>query len=239
MPISYGVRTYSVPGDGNRVLVVLGEAHLKLGEASALGKEITKEFELRGVETFQRRQVALGVLLGFLIHFPRLVLRQLSFGLVRDSTIVDARALPDGVTVELEKTDRVPLSLHVASVYMSCFFLVAAAQLALAGVQSVAGEPGGLIGTLTPWLTLVTLVFELHFLLIVPAYILRRHSWSWLVHPAVGIVAARDTLMAEGTVRMLRHHPDPQTALVIMGRAHLPGFERELIEKHAFRRMRF
>src|SRR5882724_7241880 len=78
-PLSYGVRMYACPG-GSRLLVVLGEAHVKLGGASSLGEEIVGEFALRGVETFQRRRVIAGNVLWLFIHVPRLVLRALSLG---------------------------------------------------------------------------------------------------------------------------------------------------------------
>jgi len=89
--MSYAVRFYACPGENRRLLVVLGEAHLKLAHASALGKEVVSRFELRGVETFQRRRVVAGGVLWLLIHVPRWILRTLSGGLVKDSTITDAK----------------------------------------------------------------------------------------------------------------------------------------------------
>ena len=44
----------------------------------------------------------------------------------------------------------------------------------------------------------------------------------------------RNVTMAEGTVAMLREQPLPRAALVLMGRAHLPGYARELVETHGF-----
>jgi hypothetical protein len=41
-------------------------------------------------------------------------------------------------------------------------------------------------------------------------------------------------MMVEGTMQMLADHPGPGAALVIMGRAHLPGYERELVTAHGF-----
>jgi hypothetical protein len=96
-----------------------------------------------------------------------------------------------------------------------------------------------LLGLAPSWLTLVTIAFEVHLLALIPAFALRRHSWCWLVHPAVGLVTVRDGLMAEGTVRMLDDHPEDATAVVIMGRAHLPGYEIELVEKRGFKRIDF
>lgn len=237
MPFSYGVRTYSVPGDSDRVLVVLGEAHLKLGAASALGKEIVGAFDLRGVEIFQRRQVVMGTLLGFLIHFPRWLLRQLSFGIIKDSTIVDARASKTGTTVAIEKTDSVPFALHAASIYLTLFFLVAGAQLAVSFAFGVRGPRQDIVDEIMPWLTLVTLAFELHMILLIPAWVMRRQKMAWMIHPAIGLVSARDMLMAKGTARMFHDHPSAGAALVIMGRAHLPGFEREIIDHHGYRRI--
>ena len=238
MPFSYGVRMYACPGPRRRLLVVLGEAHLKLGPAWQLGKETVGLFALRGVESFQRNQVIAGRLLGVLILWPRLALRALSFGLIKGSTITDAIELQGGTTLELEKTKTVPFALHVASIYLALLFAVIGTTLGLAFLQVIwPALTGGAIGLLTGCLTLLLLALEVHFIFLIPALILRRRSWSWMIHPAVGLIATRDLLMANGTVRMLEEHPEEATALVIMGRAHLPGFERELVDKHGFRRV--
>jgi hypothetical protein len=55
-PLSFVVRYLSTPG-ADRVLVILGEAHLKLGEASEIGKAVVDAFPLRGVETFPVKKV--------------------------------------------------------------------------------------------------------------------------------------------------------------------------------------
>lgn len=233
-PFSYAVRTFAAPGDRARLVVALGEAHVKLGHASRLGKDVVACFDLRGVETFQRRQVALGGLLGVLIHAPRAALRALSFGRIKDSTIVDARARREGHTVELEATATVPVALHAASVYLALFFVVAWTELALMLVRALLDVAA--LESAAAGLTVVGLALEVHMLLLLPAWLLRRRSWAWLVHPAVALVTVRDVLLAEGTVRMLRAHPEPEAALVIMGRAHLPGYERELVAR-GFRRI--
>jgi hypothetical protein len=223
-PLSYSARCVLTPLPERRVVVILGEAHVKLGLASALGKALLNCFELRGVETFQRRQIAAGRWLGFLIHAPRVLLRVLSFGLVKDSTIVDAKAITTGATVELERASSVPLPLHVASVYLAALFsvLYPVVGLQLAGVG------------LPRWLLMLGVFFQLHCYLVLPAYVFRRHSWAWLINPGIALVTVRDSLMAAGTVRMLREHPQASAAIVVMGRAHVAGYERELIERHGF-----
>ena len=90
------------------------------------------------------------------------------------------------------------------------------------------------LGVPVPVLRRIEQVFQLHFLAAVPAYALRAKPWAWLVHPLPSILTARDTLLAEGTVRMLREHPEPSAAVVVMGRAHVAGYQRELVEKHGF-----
>ncbi len=222
--LSFAVRYLITPAPERRVVVVLGEAHVKLGLASALGKELVNCFELRGVETFQRRQIAAGRWLGFLIHAPRTLLRTLSFGLVKDSTIVDAKAIATGVTVELERSNEVPLSLHAAAVYLAALFSVLYPTLLLQ-----------LLGVALPsfWLAL-SAGFAVHCYALLPAYLLRRKPWAWLIHPAIALVTVRDALMAQGTLQMLRKHPQASAAIVVMGRAHLAGYERELRERHAF-----
>lgn len=220
-PFSYAVRYLEAP-DG-RLLVVLGEAHMKLAPAAALGREVVASFTLRGVESFPARKVFAGRALWILIHLPRLLLRALSLGMIRGSTITEAKALAHGTTVEIERDPVVPLALHVGSFYLAALFTVFFTQLALTAL----GRP-------LPWLTWLALSFELHMFAIIPALMLRRYRFSWIIHPAVAILTARDTIMAVGAARMFREHDDAE-AVVVMGRAHLPGFSRELVEKHGFR----
>jgi hypothetical protein len=78
--------------------------------------------------------------------------------------------------------------------------------------------------------------FQVHLIALVPALLVRRYTWSWVIHPFVGILTLRDHLMAEGTVRMLEDHPREPVAVVVMGRAHISGYERLLVEKYGFRR---
>lgn len=227
IPLSYGVRYYALPGVTPRLLVVLGEAHMKLGPAYEIGRQVVASFPLRGVETAQMKKIFIGPALRAVIYAPRILLRLLTFGAVKGSTILEAKTLPDGHTVEIEKGEPVPLGLHVASVYITAFFSLAFLQMFLVTI----GHPIDAI-------TWIMFLFNAHFLFFLPpALVFRRKPWSWMIHPFIGILTLRDTIMANGTVRMLGDHPDDRTAVVVMGRAHLPGFERELVEKHGFRRL--
>jgi len=87
------------------------------------------------------------------------------------------------------------------------------------------------------WLFALGVAFQLHCYLLLPAYVFRRHRWAWLIHPGIALVTVRDSLMAAGTVRMLRDHLEASSAIVVMGRAHVAGYERELVERHAFVRL--
>ena len=197
--------------DGRR-LVILGEAHLKLARAKKIGQDVVKEFAVRGVEGFPRKKVVGGTLLKLVIHVPRLVLRALSLGTIKDSTIADAKP-----AFALEEVSKTPLALHVAANFLSAYFLLAFAQL---------------FWTAPEWLSEL---LALWMLLLIPAYLLRRHSWHWVLNPMVAILTVRNQTMAEGTVEMLRQNPSGD-ALVIMGRAHLNGYQDELIEKYGFSR---
>jgi hypothetical protein len=222
---SYGVRIVRAP-DG-RLVAILGEAHLKLAKASAIGKRVVEAFELRGVETFQREQVFGGRALGVVITGPRALLRALSLGAIKGSTITDAKGLPSGYAVELERSERIPVGLHVASIYMTAFFLVALLSsltpLLAAGAPALAGA-----------ITCLAALFQVHMLALVPGVLFRRRPWSWMIHPFLGILTLRDELMAAGTVRMLKDHPTPTAAVVVMGRAHLDGYERLLVDRYGF-----
>lgn len=224
-PLSYVVRLVRAP-DG-RLVAILGEAHLKLARASALGKDVVSAFELRGVETFQQRQITWGRALGVVIHAPRALLRALALGRIKDSTITDAKQLPSGYTVELERAKVMPLGLHVASVYMTTYFVVSLLALLAPIIAPIAPS-------IVAAILLVAFLFQLHLLALVPGLLVRRHAWSWLVHPFLGILTLRDALMANGTLRMLEEHPSLREAVVVMGRAHVTGYARLLVERHGY-----
>ena len=201
---------------------------MKLAEAANIGRGVVEAFELRGVETFQRKQVFLGRTLGVLIQAPRTLLRVLSFGAIKGSTITEAKQLPSGYTVELERTKHIPFGLHVTSLYMTVFFTFAFLGMLLP-----------LIAPVAPWLAAIVVAvlsaFQMHMIMLVPAILLRRYSWSWMIHPFIGILTLRDELMAKGTVQMLADHKKEKFAVVVMGRAHVQGFTRLLVEKHGFK----
>ena len=228
--LSYAVRLVRAP-DG-RLVAILGETHLKLAKASAIGKDVVSAFELRGVETFQRKQITWGKALAFVIHAPRVLVRALSFGAIKDSTITDAKQLPSGYTVEIERAKRMPFGLHVASVYMVLYFTV-----------SFFAVLAPLIATIAPALAAVILavasLFQLHLFALVPGFFFRRWSGSWIIHPFLGILTLRDELMVAGTVRMLDDHRSIPEAVVVMGRAHVRGFEALLVERHGYQRVAF
>jgi hypothetical protein len=227
-PFSYAVRLLRA-ADG-RLVVVLGEAHLKLPRAAAIGKDVVGRFDLRGIETFQRKQVAGGRALGVIITAPRFLLRLLSLGTIQGSTITEAKQLPSGHTVELERTKRMPFGLHVASLYMTAFFVVAFLAPLAPLIVPIAPPVAAAITSLAA-------LFQMHLFALLLAIPFRRHSWSWVLHPFLGILTLRDELMAQGTVRMLEDHPAVQSAVVIMGRAHVSGFARILVERHGFSRV--
>jgi hypothetical protein len=223
--LSYAVRMLRAP-DG-RTLAVLGEAHMKMAEAAKIGRDVVSAFELRGVETFQRDQIFLGRLLGVLIHGPRLMLQLLSFGAMKGSTITDARQLPSGFTVQLERTKKVPFGLHITSLYLCAYMIIAILGLLLPLISVVSPPVAAAIVT-------ALVAVQAHMILLIPAIVLRRFRWSWMIHPLIGILTLRDYLMVDGTVRMLEDHPR-MPAVVVMGRAHVSGYTRLLIDKHGFK----
>ncbi len=223
--LSYEVRLLRTPDD--RRVAVLGEMHIKLATASAIGKEVVGSFELRGVETFQRKQVLAGRVLGVIIEAPRVLLRFLSLGAVKGSTITDAKQLPSGYTAELERAKRMPIGLHVAALYMTAFFLVSFLALLAPLFWSIAPVFAAAV-------TLLALAFQVHLLALVPAILLRRRSFSWMIHPFLGILTPRDELMALGTLRMLEDHRRISCAVVVMGRAHVSGYVGLLVDRHGF-----
>jgi hypothetical protein len=223
--LSYAVRIVRAP-DG-RLVVVLGETHLKLAKAAEIGREVVASFELRGVKTFQRKEVFCGRALGVLINVPRILLRLVFLGAIKGSTITEAKQLPSGHTVELERAKKMPFGLHVASLYMTAFFLVTFLVVLTPLISPIFPVLAGVIA-------FIAIAFQVHMLLLVPGILFRRHTWSWMIHPFLGILTLRDELMAAGTVRMLDDHRGDKAAVVVMGRAHVSGYERLLVGKHGF-----
>lgn len=226
--VSYAVEILRTP-DG-RTLAILGEAHMKLAEAAEIGRAVVSTFALRGVETFQRDKVFCGRALGVVIQAPRTLLQILMLGRLKGSTITDAKQLPDGWTVELERAKKMPFGLHVTALYMTVFFTVSFMALLIP-----------LIAPFVPWLAAliagVAIAFQAHMLMLIPAFFFRRQTWSWLLHPFLGILTLRDHLMVDGTVRMFADHPRQRTAVVVMGRAHVSGYSTILVEKHGYTRV--
>jgi hypothetical protein len=224
--INYRVRVLRSPE--GRLVVVLGEIHVKPKRAAALGRRIVDAFTLRGVESFQAHQVFAGRYAIALVHGMYVVMRALSFGLLDGTTIAYARTRPTGHTDLLERTDVVPLALHVGSFHLAVIFSVAVVTLVL-----------NALGLWVPFLAAALALIELHFIVALPfALALRSRKWSWVILPVIAILTVRDELMAWGTVRMLEERPGEDPALVIMGRAHVRGFERELVTKYGFELMR-
>ena len=161
---------------------------------------------------------------------PRTILRVLSLGAIKGSTITDAKQLPSGHTVELERAKKMPFGLHVTSAYMTAFLTVT--FLAVAAPLIAMISPA-----LAAAILFLTVCFQVHMVLLVPGFLFRRRSWSWVIHPFLGILTLRDELMAAGTVQMLDDHREEKFAVVVMGRAHVSGYERLLVDKYGFTRL--
>jgi hypothetical protein len=224
---SYLVRTLRAP-DGRRV-VVLGEIHLKLARADAIGRQLVDAFPLRGVEGFPARRVFLGRALALLVIAPRIVLRIASLGLVKDSTIAHAKICPTGTTARLEDDAPIPIGLHVGSATATIFFASAFSLPLLAHVPQIEA-----VIALRTTLAVLVALLEIVILVLGPlAWVLRDRAGSWLLCPPITIVTARDRIMATGAVAMLARQQEGD-ALLIMGRAHVRGVVRILVEEHGF-----
>jgi hypothetical protein len=205
---------------------LLGETHVKSRRAAAICRRAVEGFSLRGVERLQRDQVFAGRLVGSFLGSVRGALQLLSGGHLAGSSIEVALDLPDGITVELERTERVPLGLHVGTAFLALHMgLVLPALLLMPWWRTVR--------VLEPLRVMVSLL-GLHLYALPAAYVLREHRWAWAIQPLVTILTVRDDLIADGIRRMLATHPT-QPAVVIVGRAHVKGLVARLLE-HGFRR---
>lgn len=233
MRMSYRVCVLTSDETPARCVVLLGEAHLKLPKAARVGLEVVGAFELRGVEGFPKGRVWLGRFLMLLVEAPRAALRLLSFGFVRGSTIIVARELEEGVTVPLENPKLIPVGLQVGALYLTVLFVVLygyAAIVALRAVHDTAALQSAFALALH-----VLGVVELHFLAIVPAWLMRSWRFAWVIHPLVAILSMRDRLMADGIARMMRAHPEAVASVSVMGRAHIAGVSELLQREYGYR----
>jgi hypothetical protein len=94
--------------------------------------------------------------------------------------------------------------------------------------------PALLVPSLRPLRAAVKLL-GLHLYALPLAYVLRDRPWAWAIQPLITILTVRDELIVEGIRRMLAEHR-ATPALVIVGRAHVPGIVERLLE-HGFRRV--
>jgi len=211
-----------------------GETHFKFGRALGIGQRLVDAFPLRGVETFQSRDVLAGRLLGVLLKTARFIFRAAMLGRLKGSTITDARSAKTGITVELEKSSAVPIALHAASIYLTALLTaVFGLGLALLGFWVYPATAT----TIFDSAVYAVGAIDLHFLALIPALVLRDRPWSWLVHPLIGLLTVRDEIMARGIVRMLDEHSAYPAALAVVGRGHVSGIERELLRKYGFERV--
>jgi hypothetical protein len=211
--------------DGRQVFL-LGETHLKTRRAAGICRQAVQGFSLRGVERLQRDQVFAGRFLGAFLEKARGALQLLGGGQLAGSTIEVALDLPEGVTVELEQTERVPLGLHVGTGYLALHAgLVLPALLLLPW--------WGTVPALRP-LRMTVRLLGLHLYALPVAYVFREHPWAAAIQPLLTILTVRDDLLADGILRMLATHP-VEPAVAVMGRAHVRGVVDRLLE-HGFRR---
>jgi hypothetical protein len=210
--------------DGRSVFI-LGESHVKTREAADLCRKAVEAFSLRGVERLQRDAVVGGELLGGVFERARDAVQRLSEGRLAGSTIEVALEMSEGETVELERTDRVPPSLEVGTGYLAVyttFVLPALLTMPLwGGIPSLRA------------LRVAARLLGLHLYALPLAYALRDRPWAWVIQPLLTILTVRDALIADGIRRMLATHLE-RPAIVIVGRAHVPGVVERLVE-HGFR----
>jgi hypothetical protein len=222
----YAVQVYHAPNRARTTIVVLGEAHLKSRNAARVGRELVAQFALRGVESVQIRGGMLGRALWLTVMLPRTLLRWASLGAICDSTIVDAKQRTEGLTIELEKCPKQPLAVRIGATYLTVLFAILWSNLL---VQLLGYLHIPIPETVTQALATLAQCMQLHMALLIPAWLLRERPWAFWLHPLLGILSVRDRLMADGIAAMTLAHPDAETALVIMGRAHVPGVDKLLL----------
>ena len=204
-----------------KLVVTLGEVHLKIKTAKSLGKAAVDAFDLRGVEGMSHWDRGLLATcarwLGFCLVLPQILIRKLSANQVKGSTILDAWAATHGKTLSLEDGFKPGVRTWWALVGLVSFLPVM-----LFAIWLLIHYP------MPYWIEMATLGYEIYYVAgLIPALLLRQHSWAIVIHPLAGLIYERDQYMAKKTIEMPAGS-DATSALTIMGRAHLKGFGRAL-----------
>jgi hypothetical protein len=224
---THGLTFWQSPS--GKLVVTLGEVHLKFKKAKLLGKTAVDAFALRGVEGMRHWQpgpsTTLAKCFGFLLVFPQLLIRKLTVNQVKGSTILDAWAATHGQTVALERGFQPGVRTWWALVGLTSFVPVMSLGVWM------------LIHYRMPfWFEMAVVGYEMYFVVgLIPSLLLRHHSWAALLHPLAGLIYERDRFMARQTVQMLVESPEP-AALTVMGRAHLKGYGLAL-KSHGFTKL--
>jgi len=224
---THGLSFWQSPS--GKIVVTLGEVHLKLKRAKLLGKSAVDAFELRAVEGMRFWQPSLSTTfakcLGFLLVFPQLLIRKLTANQVKGSTILDAWAATHGKTEALEKGFKPGIRTWWALIGLTSF----APAMSL-GIWLLIHYP------MPYWFEMGVLGYEIYFVAgLIPSLLLRHHSWAILIHPLAGLIYERDRYMGEQMVKVLEESNE-QAALAIMGRAHLKGFGL-VLQSHGFTKL--
>ena len=224
---THGLSFWQSPA--GKLVVVLGEVHLKLKKAKMLGKTAVDAFALRGVEGMRHwqpsRSTTLAKCFGFLLIFPQLLIRKLTANQVKGSTILDAWAATHGQTLALESGFQPGVRTWWALIGLTSFVPVMSL-----GVWLLVNYP------MPFWFEVAVVGYEMYFVVgLIPSLLLRHHSWAILVHPMAGLIYERDRFMAAQTVLMLEQSSEA-TALTVMGRAHLKGYGLAL-KSHGFTKL--
>ena len=212
---THGLTFWQSPS--GKLVVTLGEVHIKFKKAKLLGKAAVDAFQLRGVEGMRfwhpSLSTTLAKCLGFCLVFPQLLIRKLLGGQLKGSTILDALEATHGKTVALESGFKLGFRTWWALIGLTSFVPVM-----MGAVWAMMYYP------IPDWFQSAVWAYEIYFGVgMIPALLLRHHSWAILVHPIAGLIYERDQHMAEQTVKMLEEVDEP-AALAIMGRAHLKGY---------------
>ena len=221
---THGLSFWQSPS--GKLVVTLGEVHLKFKKAKMLGKIAVDAFNLRGVEGMRFWQPSLSTTLakclGFFLVFPQLLIRKLMGGHIKGSTILDALGAKHGKTVALEGGFKLGFRTWWALIGLTSFV-----PLMMGAVWLMMYYP-------TPdWFQPAFFAYEIYFGVgMIPALLLRHHSWAIFVHPIAGLIYERDQHMATQTMKMLEQSEEV-AALAVMGRAHLKGYGLAL-KSHGF-----
>ena len=212
----------------DRLVVLLGESHYKDGRNAEIGRDVLKHFPVRGIEGYDP-SLTLG---GRLFAWVARPLMRLAAFRSEGSTTQETVAQDDMVAVfHLEKNHKPGLAervetLIVPTSILSLLLYVVPCMLPKSSFAHMI-RIAALCGALSLVYFAVGTALSDRFQ--------HRRWFRRLFGLTLGLVSGRDKTMAGNIDEIMREYPDVENILNIVGKYHVPGMKRLLLDAYGYK----